>query len=339
MWTARETVSRRERKVKHGMKALVTGGAGFIGSHLVDHLLADGHEVVALDNLSTGTAANLAQVAGHERFTLVDASILDEPAVDKAMAGCDTVFHLAAAVGVHNIVDRPLESLRTNLGGTETVLEVARRHEARVLVASTSEVYGKNTKDRLAEDDDRILGSPLKSRWSYAAAKGLDELLAYCYWQQHGLRTTIIRPFNIVGPRQTGRYGMVIPNFVDQALAGAPITIYGDGSQRRCFCAVDDIIPALVTLVADERAHGEVFNLGGTEEVSIRELAERVRRLTGSASEIIHVPYEKAYGPGFEDMQRRMPDTRKAHDLIGFTPKVGLDELITAVAAHKHAGA
>jgi len=317
------------------LKALVTGGAGFIGSHLVDHLLGLGCEVVVLDDFSTGSMANLARSAG--AVTVIRGSILDEAAVEAATDGCDTVFHLAAAVGVRTIVDRPLESLHKNLRGTETVLDAATRRGARLLLASSSEVYGKNTKDRLGEDDDRVLGSPLKSRWSYAAAKGLDELMAYCYWQRYGLRAVIVRPFNIVGPRQTGHYGMVVPTFVEQALTGRPLTVHGDGTQRRCFCAVDDIVPALMALATDERAHGRVFNLGSAEEVTIRELAERVVRVTRSRSPIVNIPYAEAYGPGFEDMARRAPDTTRARELIGFRPRTSLYEVIAAVAADRRA--
>jgi UDP-glucose 4-epimerase len=313
------------------MKTLVTGGAGFIGSHLVDHLLALDHEVVVLDDFSTGSMANLARATN--AVTMVRGSILDEAAVEQAAEGCDTVFHLAAAVGVRTIVNRPLESLRSNLLGTENVLEAARRHTTRLLLVSSSEIYGKNTKDRLDEDDDRVLGSPLKSRWSYAAAKGLDELMAYCYWREHGLRTVIVRPFNVVGPRQTGHYGMVVPTLVGQALAGRPLTVHGDGTQRRCFCAVGDLVPALVALVTDTRAYGRAFNLGGSEEVSVRELADRVLRVTGSHSDVVHVPYERAYESGFEDMARRMPDTARARQLIGFRSRTSLDEMIAAVAA------
>lgn len=314
------------------MRACVTGAAGFIGSHLVDHLLAHGHQVVGLDNLSTGAAANLAAARADPDFVFVEGSILDEEVVNRTVAACDTVFHLAAAVGVHTIVDRPIESLRTNLHGTEIVLAAAARHGARFLLASTSEVYGKNTADRLDEHADRILGSALKSRWSYATAKALDELITYHQWRDHGLPTVIVRPFNIVGPRQTGRYGMVVPRFVDQALAGEPITVYGDGRQRRCFCAVSDLVPALVALVQEEKAYGEVVNLGGTAEITIAGLADRVRGLVGSASEVVYVPYDEAYGAGYEDMQRRVPDTTRARQLVDFTPQMGLDELIVTVA-------
>jgi UDP-glucose 4-epimerase len=310
---------------------LVTGGAGFIGSHLVEHLLTLGHDVVVLDDFSTGSMENLERVAS--AVTTVRGSILDQGVVEDAADGCDIVFHLAAAVGVHTIVNQPLESLRNNLLGTETVLEAARRHAARLLLASSSEVYGKNSKDSLSEDDDRVLGSPLKSRWSYAAAKGLDELMGYCFWREYGLRTVMVRPFNIVGPRQAGRYGMVLPTLVQQALTGRPLTVHGDGTQRRCFCAVGDVVPALVALVLDARAYGRVFNLGGTEEVSILELADRVLRITGSDSPVVRVPYDRAYGPGFEDMARRYPDTSRAGELIGFRPRTSLDEMIAAVAA------
>ncbi|MGI5193031.1 NAD-dependent epimerase/dehydratase family protein [Streptomyces sp. CA-288835] len=315
------------------MRTLVTGGAGFIGSHLVDHLLALGHEAVILDDFSSGSGANLAPVA--DAVTTVRGSILDETAVEEATSGCDTVFHLAGAVGVHAIVNQPLESLRKNLVGTQTVLEAARRHGTRLLFVSTSEVYGKNSKVLLNEDDDRVLGSPLKSRWSYSAAKGLDELMAYCYWLQHGLRAVMVRPFNVVGPRQTSRYGMVIPTLVQQALAGEPLTIHGDGAQRRCFCAVGDVVPALVALVMNERAYGQAFNLGGSEEVCIREVADRVLRITGSDSPVVHVPYEQAYRSGFEEVPRRVPDTTRARELIGFRPRTSLDEVISAVVAHK----
>lgn len=313
------------------MKAAITGGAGFIGSHLADYLLDHGHDVVALDDLSTGSLSNLETALWHPRFTFVAGSILDERVVEDVISECDTVFHLAAAVGVRRILDQPVKSRRTNLHGTETVLACVARHGCRFVLTSTSEVYGKNTADRLREDDDRILGSTLKSRWSYATAKALDEFVTYCHWQQHGLPTVIVRPFNVVGPRQTGRYGMVVPSFVDQALAGAPLTIYGDGTQRRCFCAVNDIVPAMVDLIEQPRAYCEVVNLGGTEETTIEDLARRIRQLAGSRSELVYVPYTTAYGAGYEDMRRRVPDTTLARELIGFVPTTGLDTMIRAV--------
>nr|BAP34705.1 NAD-dependent epimerase/dehydratase [Streptomyces sp. ML694-90F3] len=313
------------------MRCLITGGAGFIGSHLAEHLLGLGHEVVVLDDLSTGREENLAGLPGRDRLRLVRGSVLDADAVEECMAGVDAVYHLAAAVGVFTIMGRTLESLRTNLGGTETVLEAARRHQVPILVASTSEIYGKNTALGLTEDADRIVGSPLINRWSYAEAKALDETLAYLYGVEYGVRTVIVRLFNTVGPRQSGRYGMVVPRFVQQALADEPITVFGDGQQVRCFCHVLDVVPALVALLADEGAHGTVYNLGNPEQTSIGALAERVRAVTGSRSPIVKVPYEEAYGPGFEDMERRVPDCAKAFGRIGFRPTRSLDTILTSV--------
>jgi UDP-glucose 4-epimerase len=319
------------------MRCLVTGGAGFIGSHLTEHLLGLGHEVMVLDDLSTGNEANLSAVAGNPRMRFVRGSVCDVSAVENCMAGVDSVFHLAAAVGVFTILDRTLESLRTNLTGTEVVLEAALRHDARMLVTSTSEIYGKNTKVGLTEDDDRVVGSPLKNRWSYAEAKALDETFAYLYGVERGLRMVIVRPFNTVGARQTGRYGMVVPRFVDQALAGEPLTVFGTGDQTRCFCHVADVVPALVALLADEGAHGTVYNLGNAEQVSILELATRVIATTGSTSEIVKVPYERAYGAGYEDMQRRVPNCDKAKARIGFQPSRNLDNILDAVIADRRA--
>jgi UDP-glucose 4-epimerase len=315
------------------MKALITGGAGFIGSHLADRLLADGHQVVVLDDLSTGRYENIEHLLGRPDFEFVLGSILNADLLDDCVARCDTVFHLAAAVGVQLIVERPLESLATNIRGSELVFEKAHKYNTRILVTSTSEIYGKNTSDRLGEDDDRILGSPLKSRWSYSEAKAIDEILAYTYWRQKGLRSVIVRLFNTVGPRQTGHYGMVIPRFVNQALRDEPLTVYGDGTQQRCFCFVGDIVDALVKLMETEAAYGQVFNLGGTEEVSIRELAERVIARTGSASSIRVIPYDEAYEAGFEDMERRVPDTARAFGMVGFAPTLNLDAIIDSVVA------
>lgn len=315
------------------MRCLITGGAGFIGSHLAEHLLGQGHEVVVLDDLSTGREENLAGLGDDGRLTLVRGSVCDADAVERCMDGVDAIYHLAAAVGVFTILGKTLESLRTNLNGTETVLEAAKRHDVPILVASTSEVYGKNTADGLAEDDDRIVGSPLLNRWSYAEAKALDETLAYLYGVEYGVRTVIVRLFNTVGPRQSGRYGMVVPRFVGQALAGEPLTVFGDGQQVRCFCHVFDVVPALVALLEDESAHGTVYNLGNTEQTSISTLAQRVIAATGSASSIVKVPYEQAYGPGFEDMERRVPDCGKALRQIGFTTRRSLDDIIASVIA------
>ena len=315
------------------MKALITGGAGFIGSHLADLLLERGHQVLLLDDLSTGSHRNIEHLVGRPDVEFVLGSILNADLLDDCVARSDTVFHLAAAVGVQLIVEKPLESLATNLRGSELVFEKAHKYGTRILITSTSEIYGKNTSDRLGEEDDRILGSPLKSRWSYSEAKAIDEILAYTYWRQKGLRSVIVRLFNTVGPRQTGHYGMVIPRFVNQALRGEAITVYGDGTQQRCFCHVSDIVRALVDLVEHEEAYGRVFNLGGNEEVSIMELAERVIARTGSSSGVRVIPYDEAYEAGFEDMQRRVPDTARAHDLVGFRPTHTLDDIIDAVVA------
>jgi len=313
------------------MRALITGGAGFIGSHLADRLLARGDQVVLLDDLSTGRHENIAHLLGRPDVEFVLGSILNADLLDDCVARVDTVFHLAAAVGVQLIVERPLESLATNIRGSELVFEKVHKHGARILVTSTSEIYGKNTSDRLGEDDDRILGSPLKSRWSYSEAKAIEEILAYTYWRQKGVESVIVRLFNTVGPRQTGHYGMVIPRFVNQALRGEPITVFGDGTQQRCFCYVGDIVTALIALIEEPEAYGKVFNLGGNEEVSILELAARVIAITGSASTIRTIPYDEAYEAGFEDMQRRVPDTTRAHDLVGFAPTATLDEIIAMV--------
>jgi UDP-glucose 4-epimerase len=314
------------------MKTAITGGAGFIGSHLTEYLLASGDEVAVLDDLSTGSLENLANVKRHPRFRFVEGSILDRAAVDSVVAGADRVFHLAAAVGVKLIVEEPLRSLRTNIHGTEIVLDATRDAGAILLLASTSEVYGKNASDSLPEDSDRILGSPLKSRWTYAAAKGIDEAFAHAYWKEFGLRVAIVRLFNTVGPRQTGRYGMVVPNLVGQAQRGEPLTVFGDGTQSRCFSYVADVVPALVRIAEHPSAYGQAFNLGGTYEVSILALAERIIDQLESASDIRLVPYDKAYAPGYEDMRRRVPDNSKARELVGFNPKTTIAEIISNVA-------
>jgi UDP-glucose 4-epimerase len=313
------------------MKALITGGAGFIGSHLADRLLADGNQVVVLDDLSTGRYENIQHLLGRPDFEFVLGSILNADLLDDCVARCDTVFHLAAAVGVQLIVEKPLESLATNIRGSELVFEKAHKYNTRILTTSTSEIYGKNTSDRLGEDDDRILGSPLKSRWSYSEAKAIDEILAYTYWRQKGLRSVIVRLFNTVGPRQTGHYGMVIPRFVNQALRDEPLTVYGDGTQQRCFCYVGDIVDALVKLIENEETYGKVFNLGGSEEVSIMTLAERVIERSGSRSTIRVIPYDEAYEAGFEDMERRVPNTDRAAAAVSFKQTLDLDGIIDSV--------
>ena len=313
------------------MKALITGGAGFIGSHLADCLLARGDHVILLDDLSTGRLSNIEHLDSRSDVEFVLGSILNADLVDHVVSRVDTVFHLAAAVGVNLIVEKPLESLMTNIRGTETVVEKTHKYGKRILVMSTSEIYGKNTSDSLSEEDDRILGSPLKSRWSYSEAKAIDEILAYTYWREKGLETVIIRLFNTVGPRQTGSYGMVLPRFVGQALRGQPITIYGNGMQTRCFCHVSDVVTGLVALSEHPEAFGKVFNLGGNEEISIRDLAERIIELAGSESQLEYVTYDDAYEEGFEDMERRVPNTNLAKQLVGFESSIDLDKIIRSV--------
>lgn len=314
------------------MRSLITGGAGFIGSHLVEHLLEAGDSVVVLDDLSTGALSNLAAVSDHPGLELRVGSILDRALVDRLAGSADRVFHLAAAVGVRLIVEQPLHSMRTNLHGTEAVLDAAVRHRIPLLLASTSEVYGKNTADRLGEDADRVYGSPLLARWTYAAAKGLDEAMTYAHVQQSGLEARIVRLFNTVGPRQRGSYGMVLPNLVSQALEGRPMTVFGDGAQTRCFSYVGDIVPALVRIAACPEAIGRAVNLGGRTEISINDLAARVRDVLGSSSPIEHIPYEQAYAAGYEDMRRRVPDNTLAEQLVGYRPSTEIDDMIRAVA-------
>ena len=320
------------------VRALVTGGAGFIGSHLAELLLDRGDRVMVLDNLSTGRHSNIEHLIGQDNFEFALGSILNRDLVDDLVSRADVVYHLAAAVGVQLIVERPLESLATNIRGSEMIFEKAHKYGTQVLVTSTSEIYGKNTSDRLREEDDRILGSPLKSRWSYSEAKAIDEILAYTYWKSKGLRTVIVRLFNTVGPRQTGHYGMVIPRFVHQALQGQPITIYGNGSQTRCFCYVGDVVRTLVDLVQEPSVAGQVFNVGGSEEISITDLGTKIIEKANSSSKIEYIPYEQAYEEGFEDMQRRVPDTTRAEEAVGFRVEVGLDEIISMVIDFERKG-
>lgn len=313
-------------------KYLITGGAGFIGSHLVDSLIERGEQVIVLDDLSTGRHDNIRKYIGRSDFEFILGSILNESLVDDAVRRSDVVVHLAAAVGVTLIVERPLESLATNIRGSEVVLERCHKYGRKVLVASTSEIYGKNTSDSLHENEDRILGSPLKTRWSYSEAKAIEEVLAHAYWREKGLPTVIVRLFNTVGPRQVGNYGMVVPRLVEQALLGLPITVYGSGTQTRCFGHVADIVKALLLLLDTPDAEGQVFNVGVRAEVSINELADRIVTLTGSRSSIVHVPYEQAYEVGFEDMERRVPNTDKLEALTGWTAKRTLDDIVRDVA-------
>lgn len=314
---------------------LITGGAGFIGSHLSDLLLADGHQVRVIDNLSTGRLKNIKQHLGKPNFHFARASIGDEIVLDRLASDADVIIHLAAAVGVKLIVEQPVHTIETNIMGTEVVLKAGVRYRCRVLIASTSEVYGKGSRIPFSEEDDVLLGTTNKSRWSYAATKMVDEFLALAYQQQYGVEVVPFRLFNTVGPRQSGRYGMVIPRFVRQALKGEAITVYGDGQQQRCFCDARDVVQALVGLAQHPHAPGNVYNVGSTEEVSIMELAERVKGLTGSRSRIVTIPYEEAYASGFEDMQRRVPDTARIHELIGWQAQRTLDEILDSVIAYE----
>lgn len=310
---------------------LITGGAGFIGSHLAEHLLALGHRVLVIDDLSTGRWENIAHLEANPRFHFARASIEDTPVLDRLASESKVIFHLAAAVGVRLIVEQPVRTIETNINGTELVLRAALRYRCRTLIASTSEVYGKGARVPFAEDDDVLLGPTSKSRWAYAASKMVDEFLSLAYHAQYGAANVCVRLFNTVGPRQTGRYGMVIPNLVGQALRAEPLTVYGDGQQSRCFCDVRDVVEGLVGLIAHPAAAGRVFNLGATEEVTILELAQRIRELTGTRSEIVFVPYDQAYAPGFEDMRRRVPDITRVRELIGWQPRRSLEEILLSV--------
>ena len=318
------------------MKVLITGGAGFIGSHLADAHIKRGDEVTALDDFSTGRAENVAQFKSVKKFQLIKGSVLDRDTVNDLMQDCDICYHLAAAVGVYMIVEKPLNSLMTNLKGTEVVLELADKYRKKILIASTSEVYGKSNKFPFKEDDDTIMGATDKSRWSYAYAKAVDEFMSLAYYHERKLPVIVVRFFNTVGPRQTGRYGMVIPNFVRQALKNEDITIFGDGHQSRCFTYVGDVVTAVMDLMQAPQAVGQVVNIGNnSREISIEDLAKRIIELTGSKSKLIYIPYTKAYPLGFEDMERRVPDLFKIKSLINFQPKVELDEILQLVIDDK----
>ncbi len=316
------------------MRALITGGAGFIGSHLSEALLASGHQVSVLDNLSTGSIDNIAHLKGRSGFEYAIDTVGNEPLLAELIDRSDAVFHLAAAVGVKLIVEQPVHTIETNVHGTEVVLKHASKKKKLVFIASTSEVYGKSTDVPFREDADLVLGATVKHRWAYACSKAIDEFLALAYWKERKLPVVIVRFFNTVGPRQTGRYGMVVPTFVRQAMAGRPITVFGDGTQSRSFTYVGDVVGALVKLMQEPRAIGQVFNIGNTEEVTMLELADRVKRMTASPSRIVKVPYDEAYEEGFEDMPRRVPDLSKIHELIGYEPQVGLDEILRRVIEH-----
>jgi UDP-glucose 4-epimerase len=319
------------------MNYLITGGAGFVGSHLADALLAEGHAVTVIDDLSTGAISNIAHLRGHPRFRYVIENMMKGGVLPELVDEADAVFHLAAAVGVKLIVESPVRTLETNIRCTERLLEVAAKKGRKVLITSTSEVYGKSTALPFREDGDLVMGCTTRGRWSYACSKAIDEFLAIAYWREKQLPTVVVRLFNTVGPRQTGRYGMVIPSFVRQALRNEPITVYGDGSQRRCFLHVSDAVRALTALMEADGAVGEVHNIGNTEEVSIVELAERIRGMTGSTSEIEYVPYAIAYEENFEDMPRRVPSLEKIRRTIGWTPELSLDEILDSVIQFQQA--
>ena len=317
------------------MRLLITGGAGFIGSHLAEAYLERGDEVSIIDDLSTGSIENIQHLKKHPRFDYTIESVRNAPVLAELVDRADVVIHLAAAVGVQLIVESPVRTIETNVRGTEVVLEVANKKKKTVLIASTSEVYGLSDRVPFREDGNLVLGSTSKGRWSYACSKAIDEFLALAYWREKRLPTIIVRLFNTVGPRQTGQYGMVVPRFVKQAIAGRPLTVFGDGSQTRCFCHVMDVVGALMKLVDTPASVGEVFNIGSTEEVSILQLAETVKRLASSSSEVVFVPYDEAYEEGFEDMPRRVPDTGKIDRLVGFQPTYTLDGIIRSVIEYQ----
>lgn len=317
------------------MRALITGGCGFIGSHLAEALLARGDTVTVVDNLSTGRFENIAALVDRPGFQFVVENITNEPVMDRLVSECDLVYHLAAAVGVELIIHDPVGVIETNIRGCEALYRIAARYRKKVLLTSTSEVYGKSEHVPFCEDDDRVLGPTTRSRWSYACSKAMDEFLALAYAKQRALPTVIVRLFNTVGPRQTGRYGMVVPRFVQQALRGQPLTVYGDGQQSRCFCGVQDVVRALAELATEPRAEGEVYNVGSTEEITIRSLAERVVQRAKSCSPIVLVPYDQAYEAGFEDMRRRVPDTGRIRALIGWQPRLSLDAILDSVIAYE----
>jgi UDP-glucose 4-epimerase len=313
--------------------ALITGGAGFIGGHLSAYLLEQGDTVTVIDNLSTGRFANIAHLQNHPRFRYAIEDIRNIHVIDRLVSECDVIYHLAAMVGVQRIIESPIDTMEVNIGGTEVILKTARRYRKRILITSTSEVYGKGVSIPFREEDDRLLGPTTRSRWSYATSKAIDEFLAFAYHKEVGLPVTVVRLFNTVGPRQTGQYGMVVPRFVRWALDDQPIQVYGDGEQTRCFANVFDVIRALHGLMTSDQTYGEVYNVGSGEEISIHGLAERVRTLSGSNSEIQFIPYEQAYESGFEDFRRRVPSVEKIYNAIGWQPTTSLDETIHQVIA------
>jgi UDP-glucose 4-epimerase len=319
------------------LRVLITGGAGFIGSHLADAYLQRGDEVFVIDDLSTGSIENIRHLKDHPRFQYTIENVHNQPVTAELVDQCDVIFHLAAAVGVKLIVESPVRTIETNVHGTEVILSLANKKKKKVLIASTSEVYGLSNEVPFREDGNLVMGATTKGRWSYACSKAIDEFLALAYWREKKLPTVVVRLFNTVGPRQTGQYGMVIPTFVKQALAGRPITVYGDGKQSRCFCYVGDVVGALMRLMDEPTAVGEVFNVGSNQEITIVELAKKVKELAASRSEISFIPYDEAYEEGFEDMPRRIPDISKVNALVGFTPQMPLDGILRTVIEF-HAG-
>jgi UDP-glucose 4-epimerase len=312
------------------MRVFISGGAGFIGSHLADHYVNAGHEITLLDNFSTGSKANIAHLEG--KVTSIDGDIRNVELIDQLTKDSDLVLHMAAALGVNTILESPLESMSTNITGSEVVLHAAAKHSKRILIASTSEIYGKNAKQPLSETDDRVVGAPQKIRWTYSDAKAIEEAMAFALHHEKKLPVTTVRLFNTVGPRQTGRYGMVVPRFVQAALKNEPLTVYGDGTQSRVFCHVDDAVQAIVTMAANDATIGDVYNVGGTGEVSIKQLAKQVLKVTGSKSAITYTAYSDAYPAGFEDIQRRVPDISKVKSAIGWTPTKDLNQIISDIA-------
>jgi UDP-glucose 4-epimerase len=314
------------------MRVFITGGAGFIGSHLADHYVNAGHTVTLLDNFSTGSKSNIAHL--EDKVTTIDGDIRNVELIDQLTKDSDLVLHMAAALGVNTILESPLESMSTNITGSEVVLNAAATHNKRIIIASTSEIYGKNLKQPLSEGDDRVVGAPQKIRWTYSDAKAIEEAMAFALYQEKELAVTTVRLFNTVGPRQTGRYGMVVPRFVQAAIKNEPITVYGEGTQSRVFCHVLDAVSAIATMAAKDSTIGDVYNVGGTGEVTIKQLAEQVLSVTGSKSAITYTPYSEAYPAGFEDIQRRVPDISKVQDAIGWTPTKDLTQIISDIAAH-----
>ena len=318
------------------MVALVTGGAGFIGSHVAEELLKRGNEVLVIDDLSTGKRENISHLEGDEKFSFVHGTILNEPLMERLINDCDIIYHLGAAVGVEFIITNPIRSIETNVLGTEIVLRLADKNKKKVIITSSSEIYGKNQKEVFRENDGRVLGTTFTHRWSYSCSKALGEFLALAYWREERLPVIIIRLFNTCGPRQTGKYGMVVPRFIEQALSGEPMTVYGDGNQTRSFAYVSDVVNGMIDLANHPRAVGEIFNLGGEEKITISDLAKKIKRLTKSDSQIVYLSYEEVYGEGFEDMRNRIPDTTKIRNLIGYAPKVQLDDaLVKTIEYHK----